>query len=589
MSFTGDLEHLSIVDVIQLLHATRKTGTLRLSGPRGESQLVFKDGYILSANHVDNHVRIGNILVERKVITEDQLHLALLDQNTAGSDRKPLIAMLIEQGTLKREDAYRCLETLIELTIVEIIGWKKGTFTLDVGRCVIDDEYRYFPEKLNQEIYLHTENVLMDALRIYDERMRDRLAAGLYGADEQEDEIDIEVEIEPYEGEEGEPPPAGGRTITADDLGLSDLDRMKPVRKERFAPLSDHQKMMRTRHHSAESDLPDPLRREISDFVDSFPSSPVKLPAPVSVVVFSRDEFLSMCLTVVCKQVGICVLSLSEERDLFAVIQQSIIKRTIPIIILDSASSPALPVETGLKAGLLTQFPRLQLIEILPLDAREQLRGVAEGARTVLPAPDPKRRPAHFVEEYKGLINTIPSVIRSIAGRHDRAAELDMRNALLCMKSARNPQEVIDTALSFAANLFPRTLMFIVRDNQLVADKSFGFVEPADRISSRLGFTVDLQPETVIRTLCGSGGVFYGPCREREQLDPIYHHLSPPSEQTILLTPIRGTTTTFALLYADHGTLPLRDVPIELLEASVMHAGLFLEHAMLRSRMRKSN
>ena len=46
MSFTGDLEHLSIVDVIQLLHATRKSGTLVVQGRKGESQLVFKDGYI---------------------------------------------------------------------------------------------------------------------------------------------------------------------------------------------------------------------------------------------------------------------------------------------------------------------------------------------------------------------------------------------------------------------------------------------------------------------------------------------------------------------------------------------------------------
>ena len=41
MSFTGDLEHLPIVDVIQLLHATRKSGILRIGCRKGESQLVF--------------------------------------------------------------------------------------------------------------------------------------------------------------------------------------------------------------------------------------------------------------------------------------------------------------------------------------------------------------------------------------------------------------------------------------------------------------------------------------------------------------------------------------------------------------------
>ncbi len=47
MSFTGELEHLPIVDILQLLHATRKSGILRLAGRKGESQLVLKDGYIV--------------------------------------------------------------------------------------------------------------------------------------------------------------------------------------------------------------------------------------------------------------------------------------------------------------------------------------------------------------------------------------------------------------------------------------------------------------------------------------------------------------------------------------------------------------
>ena len=73
MSFVGDLEHLPIVDVIQLLHATRKSGTLCLKSAKGESQLVFSDGCIVSANHSNNSVRIGQILVQMNVISPDLL------------------------------------------------------------------------------------------------------------------------------------------------------------------------------------------------------------------------------------------------------------------------------------------------------------------------------------------------------------------------------------------------------------------------------------------------------------------------------------------------------------------------------------
>ncbi|MEJ2201879.1 MAG: DUF4388 domain-containing protein, partial [Desulfuromonadaceae bacterium] len=131
MSFTGDLEHLPIVDVIQLLHSTRKTGTLCVKSARGESQLVFDSGYISSANHVNTSVRIGQILVDIEAISQEVCDQALAAQKAAGDSRKPLIAMLIEQGVLTKEDAFRGLRMLIEKTVVEMLRWTKGTFTLD--------------------------------------------------------------------------------------------------------------------------------------------------------------------------------------------------------------------------------------------------------------------------------------------------------------------------------------------------------------------------------------------------------------------------------------------------------------------------
>ena len=87
MSFTGDLEHLPIVDVIQLIYTTRKSGTLSIKSQKGESQLVFSDGYFVSANHLNNSVRIGQILVDKNFITQELLDQALLEQKKAGAAR----------------------------------------------------------------------------------------------------------------------------------------------------------------------------------------------------------------------------------------------------------------------------------------------------------------------------------------------------------------------------------------------------------------------------------------------------------------------------------------------------------------------
>ena len=77
----------------------------------------------------------------------------------------------------------------------------------------IADEYRYYPEKMNLEINIDTQSVLMDALRIYDEKMRD-------GELHEDDVRRIRFGTLPVQ-EETAP------TISADDLGLADFDRLE--------------------------------------------------------------------------------------------------------------------------------------------------------------------------------------------------------------------------------------------------------------------------------------------------------------------------------------------------------------------------
>ena len=140
MAFTGDLEHLPIVDIIQLVHTTRKSGIFIVKGSKGESTIVFRSGYIVGANHINNSVRIGTVLVKTGAITIDDLKQAMGVMKNAGKNRIPLLATLVQTGKLKREDALRGLKKLVELTIVELMSWTKGTFTFDTDPIVVSSE-----------------------------------------------------------------------------------------------------------------------------------------------------------------------------------------------------------------------------------------------------------------------------------------------------------------------------------------------------------------------------------------------------------------------------------------------------------------
>jgi hypothetical protein len=191
-----------------------------LKSRKGESALVFKDGYIVSASHLNNSVRIGTILIERNIITPEILHHTILEQKNAGAGRKPLIIMLLDKGLVKDEDAYRGLEHLIELTIVEILTWKRGTFTLELLRDAIADGYRFYPGKINREINVDVQGALMDALRVFDEKMRDGELT--------------EEEIPENDGPvTGIVPAEEGPALSANDVGLRWPGLESPEREEK--------------------------------------------------------------------------------------------------------------------------------------------------------------------------------------------------------------------------------------------------------------------------------------------------------------------------------------------------------------------
>src|ERR1039457_3281890 len=173
MSITGELKHFPIIDIVQLLHGTRNSGVLRISSEKGESQLVFHNGDLVSANYLNSRVRIGQVLVRAGALTDEQLTQALEIQKSAGKNRKPLVLTLLEHNMIDEPAAYSGIEALIEMTIVEVLTWKSGRFALDMAGSDSADGYHFSPTKFQQQILLNAQGILMESLRIFDEKMRD--------------------------------------------------------------------------------------------------------------------------------------------------------------------------------------------------------------------------------------------------------------------------------------------------------------------------------------------------------------------------------------------------------------------------------
>ncbi|RNC71739.1 MAG: DUF4388 domain-containing protein [Desulfuromonadales bacterium] len=587
MSFTGDLEHLSIIDVIQLLHATRKSGTLSIKGRKGESQLVFNDGYIISANHFDNSILIGNILVEANVITAETLDRALEGQEAAGENRKPLVATLIEQGQVRKEDAYRCLETLIELTVVEILTWKRGTFTLDVKNVTISDEYRYFPEKLHQEITLHTENVLMDALRIYDEKKRDGFL--------------VEEELADDDFSSKEPlSTGGGAVLSADDLGLADLDRLEKTIPSVFSALDDLGPALANRRKIEElgTDLSEEEQEKLISFLGNHavPARPsIGTAQGLSVILFSPDEFMTYCATTVCRHEGIFVFASNEEPDLDPIIDQFLSKNSTPVLVFDTPdeSDPRFCSSQigGLRRKTQAKYPHLCAIQLAsPLDYGFSLHAFRDGVKAVLPRPIRNERKETFATDLIRFLETFPAYLKT-HGLHEEAAPSSwITESFLALRQLREPSDVAFALLQSVSATFERSLTLIVRETELIAEKGIGIRDDKSRgATPAMRFRIPLAQTSLFRDVIGKGGLFYGKTDDSDVKEHLFNAIGAPLRPTVLLLPLKCSGKTISLTYADFGKKELSPVNVDLLNILADHAGLILENGLYRKKRERSS
>jgi hypothetical protein len=420
MPFTGDLENLHIVDIIQLIHATRKSGTISVKGIQGESRIIFCKGYIVAANHLNSSVRVGSVLVKINAITLPDLEQALEAQKNAGRDRKPLIATLMELGKLSQEQAFKGLKKLIEITIVDLIGWTSGEFTFDTEAIAVSPECKYLPGQIEQDVSVDAQMVLMDALRIFDERERDRsLGRNVPPYEEAFAEV-IPSEVAAEKG-------VKSSVITAEDLGLECLDKLEKKVRQSFSVEEILDRLEIHRRHIREI-LADFSEREQEAFVSFLEKSTKRsgnqdrperqAGQSKALILFSRDSLIRHSVMTMYKNEGVLVFATDEEEELDAIVAQCLSKRILPILVFDypeKKSGKGIPEEkiVMLRTQVRENYPEASIIQLAsPLDHAFSDQSFEGGFRAVLPKPSREVQKETFIEDTIQFLETFKSYVK---------------------------------------------------------------------------------------------------------------------------------------------------------------------------------
>jgi len=596
MAFTGDLQQLPIVDIIQLVHTTRKSGIFSVKGDKGESKIVFSNGYIVGANHINNTVRIGTVLVKSGAITIDDLKQALASTKDAARNSIPLMAALIQMGKLKREDAQRGLKKLVAITIVELMTWTKGTFTFDTEANVFSTEVGVPSGELEQDVGVDAQMVLMDALRLFDERERDRENGKEVPSFE-----DLYADVLPSEKTEG----ANGSfsTITADDLGLADIDRLeKKIRRplsemEIFDPVEIHRQKIRELLAGFSSDEHEAFVSFLKRSADHKASPEAAAQqAGKAVVLFSDDKLFRHAVMTICKDVGVAVIATDEEKDLERTISQCLSAMKMPVVVFDGPSEP----EGGfteekiiaLRSQVRTKYPAVPLLQLASLEESDFiLRSYSDGVRAVLPKPITRVHRETFIDDTIQFLSAFKSYVIGLQHRPDTTDRFvkELRKDFKSLREIANPSDAALVMLIAVADMFERAVTFIVRPTELAGERAIGVSSEksmgpthADRLK------IPLAKPSVFREVLDKGQAFYGESSD-EVLKEFFLNIGKPLSPAVVLLPLITDRKVVAVVYGDFGKKEVSPVQLDILEVLAQQVGIVVEYALFRKRTTKAS
>jgi len=157
MPLVGTLFTMPLPDLLQWLGNSLKTGTLQIERNRAVKTIRLRKGHVVGCSSDDPAHRLGQFLISRKRINEDQLRQALqiMEQTS-----QQLGQTLVEMGALSQEQVLGELEAQAEEVIYSLFDWSDGVFRFEE---TVDSRLDVFP------IDLRISDVLLRGLSRFDE------------------------------------------------------------------------------------------------------------------------------------------------------------------------------------------------------------------------------------------------------------------------------------------------------------------------------------------------------------------------------------------------------------------------------------
>lgn len=197
MSLVGNLEDLSLGDLLQIVSLSQKSGVLALESARGAGQIVFRSGLVHAAGIKGRSPDLRALLVGTGLVDAAAFEAALTANRSKPAELAERVAVALG---LDPDQVEAGIRKAAEGAIFEMFSWTSGEFSFDARREDGEDLYPCLRSGVNAQ-YL-----AMEGMRLRDEQSRGGPAPEVDLAEElffgsEALEVDPEAELE-LEGDE---------------------------------------------------------------------------------------------------------------------------------------------------------------------------------------------------------------------------------------------------------------------------------------------------------------------------------------------------------------------------------------------------
>ena len=130
MDLEGNLAVFEPISVFQLISLAQATGELSLDVGDNSARVFFEGGSVTYAEISNRKVKLGEYLVQQKLVTQQSLDKSLV-KNRKG---KKLGRLLVEGEAIDEPSLRSAIEEQIKEVVYEVVRWKKGWFQFSADK-----------------------------------------------------------------------------------------------------------------------------------------------------------------------------------------------------------------------------------------------------------------------------------------------------------------------------------------------------------------------------------------------------------------------------------------------------------------------